>query len=514
MEFISKVDFYTKKNKSEQRKIFTSLSPEDRELFRLHVNMSKRNMLEFYFQKEYKLFIEDIYNKPNGIQETINLQYDYEFNARPNQLIPEGDYRFLMVMAGRGFGKTWFGAQWVRHKIWVEGHTGVNIIGPTLGTVLKYMVPAIMAACPPHERPVLVGTELRWPNGVITLLFSADEPERLRGPNHTDIWFDEIGACRYAQDTYDQILMGLRLGTNPQMCLTTTPRGIKVVKDICKDSRTKLIFGSSFDNAPNLSPHFLIDLERKWAGTRLYRQEILGELLEENENALFSMSNVELNRIKVLDNNGVRIPLPDFTSIVVGVDPAVTGNVNSDNTGIVVAGKTVEGHYYILEDATMHGKPQDWALKVIQMYNKWDADLIIGEGNNGGDMIEALLRNISSNINYKKVTATRGKIMRAEPIASLYERNLVHHVGGFSDLETQMTNFTGSDPTQKSPDRLDALVWALTHLSMGTDGFTEFMRKERAEAERLKQEQERIRVEAQIKAMNSKPKYGKGFNVM
>lgn len=515
MEFISKVDFYTKLSKKQQKDYFHSLSFEDRELFRLHVNMSKRNMLEFYFQKSYKKMIEDLASQPNGRELIIKLQFDREFNARPNQDIPDGNYRFLMVMAGRGFGKTWYGSQWVRHKVMALGHTGVNLIGPTMKTVINYMVKGssgIMNICPPNERPELVGTELRWPNGAVSLLFSADEPERLRGPNHTDLWFDEIGACRYAQETFDQALMGLRLGDNPEMCLTTTPRGIQVVKNIVEDPRTKLIFGSSFDNAPNLSKDFLIDLEKRWAGTRLYRQEILGELLEENENALFSLSNIDANRIRLIDIEGNKTQLPEFSNLVVAVDPAVTGNVDSDDTGIIVVGKGIDGFYYVLDDATMHGKPQEWARKTVDTYKKWKADIVVAETNNGGDMVEALLRNYDYNISYKKVTATRGKILRAEPVAQLYERNLVRHVGAFSELENQMCNFTGSDPSQKSPDRLDALVWALTYLSSQTDGFTEHVRRTLANKEKVREIEAQKQIDRQVNEMIETQKK-KGFNI-
>lgn len=396
-------------------------------------------------------------------EEAELLAYDWDWYGRPNQMWPAGDWTYWMVMAGRGFGKTRVGSEWIKNS--VKTNKYCNLMGATSDDAIDIMVEGdsgILSICNKYERPTFKKSDkkLIWPNGAISLIFSAEEPERLRGKQHMKLWADELGAWRY-QDSWDQAIFGLRLGRNPQACITTTPRPTELIKSIVKDKATIITRGSTYDNRSNLAPSFFNKVIEKYEGTRLGRQELNAELLENNENALWNL--------KMLDDLRVK-EYTSFARVVVAIDPAVTSNENSDLTGIVVAAKGEDGHYYIIDDLTLLGKPSEWATKAINAYHQYKADRIIAEVNNGGDLVEDVIRNIDNNVSYKKVSATRGKILRAEPIAALYEQGKVHHIGTFSKLEDQMCNFAGSDIRQKSPDRLDALVWALTELSENKNG--------------------------------------------
>lgn len=416
-------------------------------------------------------------------EEADLLLYDYDWNARPNQIIPQNGWGILILKAGRGFGKTWVGAHWIKRE--VQTNKYCNLMGSTMNDVIKTMImgpSGIMSICSKHEKPTFKNGELQWPNGARSLLFSAEEPERLRGPNHMKIWMDEVGSWRY-QDSFDQAMFGLRLGKNPQCLITTTPRTTPLFKKLMANPRTLVMHGSTYDNKDNLAQVFLDKMADDYEGTRLGRQELYGELLEENENALWNLTMLDALRVESYNN---------FSRIVVAIDPAVTNNDSSDNTGIVVCGKGEDGHYYIIEDLTMKGKPSEWATVAVNAYHKYNADRIVAETNNGGDLVEDVIRNVDRNVSYKKVTATRGKILRAEPIAALYEQKKVHHIGlgvnvsKLKKLEEQMCNFTGTDLKQKSPDRLDALVWGLTELSESKNGgFLDYIDQEKA---RLKEE--------------------------
>ena len=298
-------------------------------------------------------------------------------------------------------------------------------------------------------------------NGSRIKLFSADEPDRLRGPQHHGAWCDELAAWRYA-DTWDQLQFGLRLGDHPRTIVTTTPRPVSLIRNLASrtDGTVKIARGSTFDNADNLAPQALIELQARYAGTRMGRQELYGEILSESDSALWTRDLLEQARIKPED-------APPYFRCVVAIDPAVTSGENSDETGIVVAGATPDGHYYIIEDATMRGTPEMWARKAIEMYRKHKCDRIIGEANNGGDMIESLLRQVDASIPYRKVHASRGKRVRAEPVSALSEQLRLHLVGSnFSLLEDQLV--TWEPDSDKSPDRMDAMVWAVTDLMGGS----------------------------------------------
>lgn len=298
------------------------------------------------------------------------------------------------------------------------------------------------------------------PNGSRIKGFSAEKPDRLRGPQHHGAWCDELAAWA-SPETFDQLQFGLRLGDNPQVIVTTTPRPTKIVKEILKDPETIVTRGSTYENKDNLAASTLVTLQNKYENTRLGRQELFGEILDDNPGALWTRAGIESARIK-LEN------IPPLIRVVVGVDPAVTNTETSDSTGIVTAGLSADGHYYVLADNTLKASPQDWAMKAVQAFELHKADRIVAETNNGGDLVVHLLQQVKNTVPVKKVTASRGKLVRAEPIAALYEQGRVHHVGYFGEMEDQMCEYepgSGMD----SPDRMDALVWALTELSEGSN---------------------------------------------
>ena len=363
-------------------------------------------------------------------------------------------------MAGRGFGKTRTGAEWVRQQ--VKRFPIVNLIGATLDDARDIMImgeSGILAICPNDERPRYVDRELRWPNGAKSLIFTADEPERLRGKQHMKLWADEVGAWRY-QESWDQAMFGLRLGAHPQAVITTTPRPIPILRELLKDKGTAITYGTTYDNKDNLAPTFYSKIISKYEGTRLGRQELMAELLDDTPGALWRRSDIDATRVK---------EAPGMSRIVVAIDPAVSTNEGSDNTGIVAAGKGDDGHWYVLADRSGIYTPDGWAREAIALYKNLGASRIIGEVNNGGDMIEHTLRNIDMNVSYKAVRASKGKAIRAEPVAALYEQKRVHHVGAFPQLEDELCIFTSDYDRAKmkySPDRLDAMVWALTELAI------------------------------------------------
>jgi phage terminase large subunit-like protein len=297
------------------------------------------------------------------------------------------------------------------------------------------------------------------PNGSRIKGFSAEEPDRLRGPQHHGGWLDELAAWPRAE-TYDQYKFGLRLGQHPKTVITTTPRPTKIIKELIADESTFVTRGSTFDNRLNLAPAALAEFERKYAGTRLGQQELFGAILDDNPGALWTRALID-------DARKTTEELPSFTRVVVGVDPAVTSGEDSDSTGIVTAAMDAQGHYYVLSDDTLKASPQEWATKAVQVFERYRADRIVAETNNGGDLVVHLFQQVKATIPVRKVTASRGKTVRAEPIAALYEQGRVHHVGYFSEMEDQMCEF---EPglNMKSPDRMDALVWALTELSEGS----------------------------------------------
>jgi len=372
-----------------------------------------------------------------------------------------------MLMAGRGFGKTRCGAEWVRGMVESKRAGRIALVGPTAGDTRDVMVEGesgLLNIFPRRSRPVYEPSKRKvtFSNGAIAMLYSAEEPDRLRGPQHDAGWADELAAWKYPE-TWDMLQFGMRLGENPLQVVTTTPRPNKLVREILKDPTTVVTRGSTYDNAANLAAPFLKKITAKYEGTRLGRQELNAELLDDNPGALWQRSMIDATRRK-------KGEIPPMRRIVVAVDPAVTTNEESDETGIIVAGLGEDGRGYVLEDLTCKETPARWTQIALDAYNRWHADRIVAETNQGGDMVEALFRSLSVTVSYQGVHASKGKFSRAEPVAALYEQGKISHVGSFAYLEDQQCDYNPVVAT-RSPDRMDALVWAFTALMLDTGSF-------------------------------------------
>ena len=390
-----------------------------------------------------------------------------------HQLPPEGDWRTWVIMGGRGAGKTRAGAEWVRSQ--VEGAMPLDVgrskrvalVGETIEQVREVMIfgdSGILACSPPDRRPVWEAGRKRlvWPNGAVATVHSAFDPEGLRGPQFDAAWVDELAKWRKAQETWDMLQFALRLGDKPQVCVTTTPRNVGVLKDLLKSPSTVVTHAPTEANAANLAGSFLKEVRARYAGTRLGRQELDGVLLEDAEGALWTTSALE----------GIRCDdLPDLDRIVVAVDPSTTGGAASDECGIVVAGiksaeRVQDWRAFVLADCTVQGaSPAEWARAAIRAMEQFGADKLVAEVNQGGQMVQEVLRQVDPLVPYKGVHASRGKVARSEPVAALYEQGRVCHVRGLDLLEDQMCRMTAQGYEGKgSPDRVDALVWALHEL--------------------------------------------------
>lgn len=413
-----------------------------------------------------------------GPQKAEELRHDWQFWARDEQLEPDDrDWSVWFINAGRGFGKTRAGVEWVREQA-KRGAKRIAAVAATNSDIERVMVKGesgFLSVCWKGDK-TYKGKELgfpdwsptkrslTWANGATVQFFSAEEPERLRGPQFEYAWCDELAAWNKDIDTWDMLQFCLRLGKKPQVCVTTTPKPTKLVRNILKQDTTYVTTGSTFDNAANLAAPYLEAVRNQYEGTRLGRQELYAEILEEAEGALWTTEMLEKAEIKYED-------VPHLNRIVVSLDPAVTSNKESDMTGIVVAGIDVNGVAYVLGDYTDRLSPQAWAAKAIELYHKHQADRIVAEANQGGDMVKTTLHGEDETVPVKLVRASRGKYARAEPISALYERGLVKHVSNppdganLNELETQMRTW---EPLGSigSPDRLDACVWALTDLSL------------------------------------------------
>lgn len=389
-------------------------------------------------------------------------RYDWRAQARPEQLAPPGEWRTWLILAGRGWGKTRTGAEFIREEVAARRMRRVAFVGRTAADVRDVMIEGesgILAVTPPSERPLYEPSKRRltWPNGARATTFSADKPDMLRGPEHDGAWGDEPAAWRFGQEAIDNLEFGLRRGRNPRAVLTTTPKPTKLVRQLLADPGTHPTRGSTFENAANLAPRFLDRMRQRYEGTRLGRQELLGEILDDTPGALWTRARLELLR--------VRQP-PEMIRIVVGVDPAATSGEDADETGIVVAGLGVDGHGYVLDDRTVRGSPREWASAAIAAYHEYRADRIVAEVNNGGEMVGFTIATVDPTAAFKAVYASRGKRTRAEPIAALDEGGRIHHVGYFAELEDQLCTWV---PGEDSPDRLDARVWAFTELFLEPD---------------------------------------------
>lgn len=403
-------------------------------------------------------------------RQLLTLKYDWHRTwARLEQLTPLGQWFLWMINCGRGWGKTRTGAETIRD--WAEQaslHRRVEryaLVGQTKADVRDVMVEGIsgiLAISPPWYRPLYEPSKrlLTWPNGTYALLFSGDEPDQMRGPQFDKAWADEPAKWRYAEEAWDNLEFGLRIGRMPQVVATTTPRPIPLIKKLLADPDAVVTRGTTYANRTNLSQRYIERVVRKYEGTRLGRQELLAEMLDEIPGALWALGLIEKHR---------RGPhqIPSFVRIVVAVDPAGGSEEYNNETGIIVAAKGTDGHAYLLTDASGNMTPAGWGAVAVEHYKKRNADRIVGEKNNGGKMVEHTIRTVDPNASYKAVWASKGKVARAEPVAALMEQGKVHHVGMFPELEDQMANTTVDEYLGKgSPDRMDAYVWAISELML------------------------------------------------
>jgi len=409
-------------------------------------------------------------------EQALAALYDWEGTwARPDQREPEGDWRTWLLRSGRGAGKTRTGAEWVRGKVERNVYGRIALIAPTAADCRDVIVEGesgLLATARHDFRPSYISSKRRveWPNGARAFLYSGEEPDRLRGPQHDAAWCDELASWRHPE-TWDMMLLGLRLGRDPRAIVTTTPRPTRLVRRIAEAPTTVTTVASTYANLAFLAHQFIDDVVGTYAGTHLGRQEIYGEIIEDIIGALWNRAALDTTRLDASEAESVRASL---SRIAVAVDPAVTSGESSDETGIVVVGcnDATPPHGYVLEDLSGRYTPDRWARIAVEAYHRWGADRVVAEVNNGGDLVEHTIRTVDPNISYRKVTASRGKWVRAEPVAALYEQSRVHHVGLFGPLEDQMCNFT-PDMDRKafgSPDRVDALVWGFTFLLIGKRG--------------------------------------------
>ena len=394
------------------------------------------------------------------------LRCDWETLARPEQLPPNGDWFVWLIRSGRGFGKTRTGAETVRAAVG-QGYNRIALVGQTVADVRDTMIEvgdsALLNICPSYNRPTYEPSKRRvvWPNGAMAMTYSGDKPDQLRGPQHDFAWVDELAKFQYPQLTWDNLMLGLRIGPNPRVLVTTTPRPIPLLKHLLLQPTTVGVQRPTDDNIANLHPAYIRNVIDPMRGTRLGRQEIEGEILTDTPGALWTYGLIDSTRVGQAPPGGWR-------RLVIGVDPAMTAKEGSDETGIIVAGIGSDDHGYVIADASMKASPDTWASMAVGLYHRHRGDLIIGEVNNGGDMVETTIRTQDRYVSYKGVHATRGKYVRAEPVSALYEQGRVHHIGALPELEDQMCTYVPGD--KESPDRMDALVWALTELMLGDEG--------------------------------------------
>ena len=405
--------------------------------------------------------------------ERQELRYHWKLWARSSQIAPTSDWQCWLISAGRGFGKTRAGAEWVRDAARRTEDLRIALVGASLAEARAVMVEGesgLLSVCPPENSPVFEPSlrRLSWPNGSQATLYSAGEPESLRGPQHHIAWCDEIAKWDNASDramrAWDNLMMGLRLGESPQVVATTTPRPVALMRRLCgeeAEGQVQVTRGSSYENGQNLPTAFIRSMRKRYGKTALGRQELDGVLLQDLEGALWSRTLLEACRED--------LPVETMTRVVVGVDPPVSAR--GDECGIVVCGVSDSGHGCVLADSSLaRPSPERWARKVAETARAWNADRVVAEANQGGQMVASVLRAADVSLPLKLVHATRGKIARAEPVAALYEAGRVRHVGMFAKLEDQLCGLMaggGYEGPGRSPDRADALVWALTELMLG-----------------------------------------------
>lgn len=396
------------------------------------------------------------------------LKWHWRFWARPNQLAPEGDWNTWLVLAGRGFGKTRMGAEWIREKAHENPGCRIALVAETAADARDVMIKGdsgLLSVDPDLTEDCWSPTNrcLSWPNGSKAYTYNGTTPDQLRGPQHHYAWVDELAKFEYMQDAWDQLQFGLRLGLHPQALVTTTPRPLPLIKKLVDDEDTVVTRGATLDNAANLAKNTVKQLYDRYGNTRLGRQELDGEILGDIPGALWRREDIDDNRVKEAPD--------DLERVFVAVDPATSSEERSDENGIVVVGlaRDSDGYArgYVLEDSSLRGSPEEWARKAVSLYRKWSADKIIAEKNQGGEMVSTVIKSVDRSVPVKLVHASRGKVIRAEPISALYEQGRVHHVGRFDRLEDQMCEFSIDNVRNSStgsPDRVDALVWGLSEI--------------------------------------------------
>ena len=407
-------------------------------------------------------------------EEVAALEYDWQAWGRPNQLPPTIPWKIWLILAGRGFGKSRAGAEQVIE--WARTPSlRIALVAETAADARDVLVEGesgILACSPPWCRPKYEPSKRRltWPNGTMATTYSGDAPDQLRGPQHSKAWADECAKWKYAQNAWDMLELGLRLGDDPQIVATTTPRPILLIQSLVKEAQDPtsgvvVTRGSTYEIYANLAQSFISRVVKRFEGTRLGRQELHAEILTDTPGALWTLALLDRTRVTLAD-------VPDLVRIGIALDPAATSQETSDEMGIIAGGRGANGHGYTLRDVSMRGTPTACARTAIFLYDELQADVIIAEVNNGGEWIGTVIKLVAENmwreqeraskeINYKMVHASRGKVTRAEPVATLFEQNRAHHVGTFAALEDQQTTWV---PGMKSPDRMDAEVWLYTEL--------------------------------------------------
>lgn len=401
-------------------------------------------------------------------RKTEHHRYVWHSHARPNQLPPEGNWRTWLILAGRGFGKTRTGAETIRHWVQSGRYRRIALIAGSISEGRRVMVEGesgLMAVHPTAEKPVFEASkrQLTWKNGAIATLFGAESFEQLRGPQFDCAWIDEMAKFRQPQEVWSQLMLSLRLGQDPRCLVTTTPRPIPFLQQLLENPDTAVTRGTTFDNQQNLAPAFIDQIIKQFQGTSMGAQELYAEILSQRQGALWSRQMIRYQE-PPMDAAGNWL----LERIVIAVDPATTHHEGSDETGIMIVGIDAQKQAYVMEDLSARLSPGDWGRRVVEAYWRYKADRVVAEVNKGGDLVERILRAIDGSISYKAVRATRGKATRAEPIAALYEQQRVFHVRPLRDLETQICAYIPG-VTGKSPDRLDAMVWAVTDLLLNAE---------------------------------------------
>lgn len=400
----------------------------------------------------------------------------WRFLAHPGQLPPPGDWFIWLYRCGRGGGKTRGGSEWVIERAREYPEYPIALVGETKADVRDTMVElgpsSILNICSEHERPEYEPSKRRltWPNGAVASIYSGDEPDQLRGPNFGSAWIDELAKFRYPDEVIKQIELSVRIGPDPRVMITTTPRRIPIIRQLLDDPDVVDTAHSTFENRRNLSPKTLARLLARYEGTHLYRQEVLGEYIEDVEGALWTQAQIDENRMP-------ESTIPEMERIVVGVDPPGTADTSTSKCGIIVRGKGADrdfgaAHLYTLADESLHGTPEQWGGRVVWAYHHYKADMVVAETNCGWDMVLHVLRTIDPNVPVKPVPAKRDSYLRAEPVALLAEQGRDHHIGVFPELEDQQTTFVKGDKKRNMRlDNLDAFVYASKELMEDAEPF-------------------------------------------